>query len=645
MANRLVKLADATYAPGIPYQPAVPAYCVQIPVVTPGYWEYPGTAQWVVDPLTGQGQTFYSYTPKWVPSKTRYQQICYPAQPEVLGVAPVTTYTPIHGWNGGANSIAPLVGNGVFSFQVRDGAIGVVAGLSRSNDSSLPSEQEHAWYIHGEQVDVMESGVVVASCPLPHTGSRRYQIVRIGGTVNYSVDGWSYTSAKKSTGTRVLDASLYASGDYVENPRLGTVENIGARGLAGALGGTGRKISGRELSGATGLVYMNEDGAEIDLVRLRAPAGAVGSVLLEIEEVIAGRALSGAVGRGRMAYEGGDPDVEGRVVGSFQGVLPPLDGILSEQPYGQLSGSLPMITGYFEGGFPQVELASLYAVLPALSGVMVGMVGVIGRMEGTLPPLVGKLADAPYAEMSGTLPALTGTLLPASPIPDTYDWDDGLMILEGMLPEAVVFVVLTDQLGLGDDFDLMIVAEQDLFDYLGIGDDISLEQFVELMLSSGLALSADTAIARREALQYVTNAVTGAPGRYSGFDFQGFARTSRHTYGFKADGVYRIGDGDEPLDWSLDFGQTDFGTAQAKILSALYIGLASDGEVYARLQGDDGSGQLYRLVDRGDVMHTLTARGVSARRWNLRLEATEATAADLDMVEFVVSAVSRRWRR
>jgi hypothetical protein len=109
--------------------------------------------------------------------------------------------------------------------------------------------------------------------------------------------------------------------------------------------------------------------------------------------------------------------------------------------------------------------------------------------------------------------------------------------------------------------------------------------------------------------------------------------------------VYRARAGDDDgtrLNAYVDFGTTDFGASTVKSVEAVYMGVATDGELYARMETGTHS-RLYRVVPRGDMMRAKPAAGVHARLWNVSLEIVDATEFELDLVEIKVGVSSRRW--
>ncbi len=147
------------------------------------------------------------------------------------------------------------------------------------------------------------------------------------------------------------------------------------------------------------------------------------------------------------------------------------------------------------------------------------------------------------------------------------------------------------------------------------------------------------------AVQYAVNVVTGALSEYAGFDFSAMAGAAGATFGAKAGGVYRIRGGDDdgaPVPIHIDFGSTDFAERVAKALEAVYIGATTDGTMYIQVNADTRS-DLYRVVHRQPISRALTRKGVASRKWGVELFVEDATAFELDTIELLVGATSRRW--
>lgn len=608
MANRLKKLADARYTPGTPYQPYVPGYCIQVPYTVPGYQTY--STEFVLDQ---DGNLVVLQTSSgFVPPSTRYRQVCFPTQPAIAAVAPTTTYTSVVGWNGGARSIEQLDGDGYFEFQIVDVPSAVVVGLSTGDTSTLPSEPTHAVYAHSTTLDIMESGVVVHTAPVAHDYDNVYRIQRVGLTVTYSGPGWSYESAAPASGARVLDAAIYTSGEYVDNPTLTTLEFSGtAAGSLAAMQGHG---------------YEGADYAE-----------AYGTL-------------------GAMTGEAG---VTFQVTAA--GSLAALMGVASEGAYNYGGGSLQPLSGDANGGYPQVSLIFGIGAFPSLVGASHGLTGEVGTVEATLGELGGWASEGPYAEASGSLLPLTGYADSGWSIPgETYS-TDVLLVGDFMLAQDVQQGSIADTLEITDTFEDVITIEDAVYDALMLSDSLTVTQALEALINVTLLLGNDLSslypvaqddqpgtagrLVGGEPAQYAVNVLTNAFTNYSGFGFGSFATANQVLYGAKADGVYRVRQGDDNgtgVDAFVDFGSSTYGTTNVKTLEAVYLGVATDGQLYARLEtGLDN--RLYRVVQRGDMRRALTAKGVGGRVWNVSLEVIDATEFELDIVEIEVGVTSRRW--
>lgn len=655
MANLLKKLADIQYTPAIPYQPARPPYCYWNPEVSRGEWQLRQVGEW--RRVGGQYVFVGTIEYVWVPASDSEGLICIPGTPAVPGSPARVNQSAVLGWNGGARSIFPMIGSGYYSFRVPAGAIGVVVGLSSRNDSTLPNEPSHAFYVHQGDIDILEYGQQVTTVPRAHDASKRFQIIRSGTEVTYRYDGWIYKSAIQAGGPQYLDASLYMTGDSVVDPVLGEQVDIGARTVCGVVDAWGREYGGIgylravEQVGVRAEGYMNEDGDEVDLRRLRSRIGVASVVDLLQDGVLAGVVPVGANGRFRFAYVGAADDSLPVAYGdsSAFGVLPMFDGLAStyEGVYAQASGRLPLLSGEAQAGMPEISLSWAFGVLPLLSGSALGLTGQYAEGGGDLPMLGGLASnyEEQYSQALGYLPNLVGTgkmMLPSEDLPVVQQ---GLVMGSGFFPVMTIRDVIREGLELGFSTTATVFVRDFIFDALALDDGVSGVQVMQAIIRAGLGMGGDMEAQRRAAVQYAINALTGAPTTYHGFDFDGFASTQGESFGFRKDGVYRLGgqtDQGQGIAWSIDFGQDSFGSMQGKRVSALYLGLATDGAVFARLVADDGQELTYRVINTEGAMRAVTAKGVCGRRWNLVLSAEDCTLADLDMIEFMVGASSRR---
>lgn len=606
MANRLKKLAAVSYSPGTPYQPYVPGYCIQVPYTVPGYQSY--STQIVVD--EDGNVTIFQASDGFVPPSTQYIEQCFPAQPEIVGVPATTTYTSVNGWNGGARSVDQLDGDGYFEFRVNDVPAGVVIGLSLGDTSTLPNEPTHALYLHGTVLEVMESGVVVHTAGIAHDYDNLYRIQRNGLTVTYSTTGWSYESATQASGARVLDAAIYASGDYVDVPVLAELD------LSGTAAGTLQSMQG-----------YGYEGAEY--------AAAYGT-------------LAALTGVATQAF-----------VTLSSGTLAALTGVASEGEYVYGGGTFAALTGEADGGYPEFSLLYGVGIMAPLNGAAHGLTGEIGTVVATLEPMDGWASEGPYAEIHGTLPMFTGYADSGWPVPgETYS-NDVVLVGDFLYAQDVQIGSISDSLEITDTLTVTIGVSDAIYDALMLSDTLTAQQAIDafigatLLLGNGISslyqfddASAPGRLVGGEPAQYAVNTLTNAFTNYSGFGFGSFATVGQTLYGAKADGIYRVRAGDDDgstMDAFIDFGSTAFGSTKVKTVESVYLGSSTDGQLYVRM--DTGlDSRLYRVIQRGDTMRALTAKGVGSRLWNVSLEIVDATDFELDVIEIQVGVASGRWR-
>lgn len=144
----------------------------------------------------------------------------YPATPRIYGNPEYISYSPIIGWNAGANSIKIQSGDCYCSWQVNNEVVGAVMGFSPpSRPSYRYADLTHALIVisvnGAKAVQVMESGrYKTAVAPLSNGSTLRIQ--RLRDDVEYLINGVViYTSDVLSMGTIRAGAVLYSSGDKI----------------------------------------------------------------------------------------------------------------------------------------------------------------------------------------------------------------------------------------------------------------------------------------------------------------------------------------------------------------------------------------------------------------------------------------------
>lgn len=679
MANRLQKQPVLSYVPAVPAVPGRAAYC-EIETVITGYrLEASGGSTFVsIDSLlSGNGGVSVPasaspvYRQVYNPASGGYQQqlvgwlvttnatsrrvpiyqtieTCYPAQPAVAGVpARMDIYQNL-GWSAGARSIAEVPEGSYLQVRLPERPYGVMVGLS---DGRFDHTYGHA----AAAVVARPSGVTPVSYGSDLGAEQALgevvQLIRHGAGVRMVVDGVVvHDTSVPLTGQAYADVTLYAANDYVDDPVIAGYHETGA------VAGIALVSAYAEAAGGIAAVGLVSDAVvTIDGVAL---TGGAASVQLKAEvqaharyEVGGVADLSASMQLAGYVYA----DADG-AAGNGVSYGHARAGFAGKGTMGLSSTALPM---YGQGIYPvprssgrlgRPEAMPLQAVGIYPSGLGRGLMKVVRKMQGSgVAGAVGKGAERAF--MGGASPVATQykpiawwSYLPA------WMLDAGQMMvaLDQIQLQGGALFVVAESLRVGDLVDVFLIVNFEIDEFVGVRADLPLSYIVQMAIDERLRVSSSAADARREALQYAVNAVTGALSEYRNFGFKQFARMGGETYAITDAGLYRLGaegDAGETINAMIDFGASDFGTARSKRINSVYAGIATDGEVYLRVTGDDGKEAIYKAVGDGVERRARTAKGVTARHWRLRLELVDAVYADLDNVEIELGVSQRRLRR
>lgn len=627
MANRLTKTSKSVFTPGVTFVPGVPARCYTSTYNTNIYTQlgtvynptYKNGKLVLTDAqsaqvknanliqaftsvggqsdgvLTGDG-SFYAasyvifYAVRSIPTQ---QTTCTPAVAKVAGKASTYVVDSQRGWTSGARSAALLPADMVAQFTLPATPTGIVCGLASGASTTDIGAVEHGVYASVGQYQIIESGVVVAISSVPPDGSPTVRISRNGSKVTYEIGDWSYQSDKPSSGAKCLQACLYVAGDYVDSPSLSKVVSLSGDGYAGTRGAA------------------STNAFEVYPIR--------------------GSARAGVVGQDRGMATGG--------------VQLRLNVLGSSGAYSQAKVDLPALAAVGYGGFPTVNAGGGQVSLPFYTQGDSKTGGIGGG--GVSVPLLVRGSQAVYGEGRVRLPPL---LVNAIGVPPslTTDTATGLAIIDGYFFQPTVFFVLNETMAIGSSIELVFVFQEDLAEFLALGDTADATFIIDMLIKSGLGVGDDLSQVSRDLVQYVTNAATGGVTRYDNFGFRSFVQVGQRSFGVRADGLYELtgeSDNGELINAIVDFVAEDFGTAMKKRVDNLYVGLATDGQIFVRMRDDDGREVVYRAAQYKSTYKIKTGKGLASRFWNMRLEIVGATYGEIDNVEWYVGATGRRLGR
>jgi len=589
MANRLLKTASTQYVPAVEEVIARPAYCVTTAVSRP-------VTRYARDVSTTTYSNGITVTTTAYYPVTRYETlpitVCYDAVEAVEGQdAYVLTDNRI-GWNSGGRSIAGVAGDLISTFSFSDTGMGMICGLADpSADVTTFAAVTHGLQATiGATVRVFESGVEVANSGKLVTAVSTVQIQRTGGVVTYRVDDWEYTSATLSEGDVSLLGNLYYAGDYIEDPALNATVSIAADAYWGW----------------PDWLENTSVGARVDW----------------------GWSVTATVGDGVASL----PFSVGVASGDYDYAVAVLDVV-----------DLELVS---ETGAPVVDLSNATLSIPSN---MFAFVIDVDRVDVYADVEVGMLAgDYDYSFADLTLDGMAVTAFAFDEAPNSGNASNLVLALDNYFTDPVVYAALSESLTVGDTFAVMIAVDAALADMLFAGDAVSATQVLTALLESGITFSDNASNVQAAVVQYVTNLANGAVGRYEGYDFQGFCRGTDASFGWKRDGLYRLGeqtDDGETISALLDFAAQDFGATASKRLKAIYFGLDTDGAMYAKLTNDREKDVVFRVQPYGTQARMQAQRGESSRYWRLQLQIIDATFAEIDGIEWVAGSTGRRITR
>ena len=622
MSNRLFKTAQYEYLPAISEVIARPAYCViELQSVTYTSYTNPSDIGFVPDFEDNRGPRYetpryeYSDSPEYqtpkIPARggggttvyippsdpvttTRYYRVrrCFDAVEGVEGRD--ASFNPLStpAWDGLGTSIGLYRDDFYFAFDFNPDGVGMLCGLMVPGQAVSYNNILFGMTVLDGTVVIIEngrSGQTTVDSGVLYVDGLPLRIQRVGGSIRYKVGSWDYTSDKTYETSLSVGAVLYAPGDYVDNPRVSEIHPLSIRSSWLWIDhDTAFAISASIPWGWGGDATIGDGFVTVDLPLLvRASQEKMGEAALDVGGVsVAGNDLAVLV----------------------------QSGIVTQ---------LPM---------------TLYAQGAGTS---------IGHLESSIGGPILLAADYSYGGAELTVADLFLFALSTGEPDGVGSASELSVVIDQYITDPVIYALLQEDLSVGYSFTVVLAIDAGLVDYLIPGDALNANLVFMALLESGIQVSDNAASIRTTMLQYATNLLTGAVGRYEGFEFQGFAKVGLQTYGWKPDGVYALGyaqDTGEEINALIDFAAEDFDTTNRKAVRALFFGVDTDGTMYARLVDDLGVERTYHVIAHGDTHRANPAQKPTSRFWRLRLEVVGASYADLDNIEWKLTTTGRRTR-
>lgn len=519
------------------------------------------------------------------------QLLCFPAVPYSPGRDAEFNTSANLGWNAGAVSRAVAEGGCIARFKIVPSSAGVLAGLARAGDAAGSFNAiTHGVIFSGENLRVVESGVEKVDSGIPLTGSTVIEIRRTGRVVTYMIGTWSYTSLVESAGDVRLAAVLYAAGDSVTEPSLQRIESMQVRSSWDWQDDFSRgRLQVQSGWGWGGMLEFNDARIKVDLKLLAR---------------------------------------------------------MSENDYGEMLVDAGGVVIEASAGFAEVDFGIISSVMP-VSFLVEGSEVVSGDINVEFG-VIALGADYDYGFLEGDVGGVVVRGLDLGEAPDAGSYFEPLYLQDRFHADPVIYALISESLSAGSAIDVIIAVDAILADFLTVGDMVDANAILQALISSGVAISDNASQVRRELLQYATNLASGAVSRYEGFDFRGFTKVGMQAYGWKRDGLYKLGvqgDDGEMLNAVIELAAQDFGVANHKRLDSLLIGAATDGRMFVRITDDHGVSTTHPVQVRGSEARALLPKGRTSRFWRAQIIIEDATEARIDNVEWVVGTSSRRTTR
>lgn len=519
--------------------------------------------------------------------------VCYPGQafqPPTPAIVPTPSAIATDfqlGWNSGARSIPMLMNSGRAEFKAPWGITGCVAGLNDADIGPGYVEIEHAWYVSKGRANVFESGVQAYNHGAYADGDL-FAVERIGSTVTYKINGVIvYTSAVRSFGPAVLDASLFRGDDYIYSPAIIDYETV-----------------------------------ESTCAPCRSVSSDMSSVVVAISEPCTSSS--------------------GVYFGAAVSMLPCLSKC-SDYVYGQVAVSMLPCQSFASGllvpdfGIVAVSMATCLSIAQEL---------ILDAGEVTavmLPCEAVAYADVEFV-LSECLPC-TNEAYERTRV--DMDHDVLMSILDLWYQPAEKIAIVSSNMSMAVVIAWDVFIESLLDSEVTVTTGLSTIGDAALLINTIIQLGFGVPVLSSDNQVWVVNEA-GQTTRYEGYPFNSFCQIGAQYYGARGDGIYLLEGGTDagsPIRASINLGKVDFGTTLMKHVPNCYIGVASDDRMYLKVISN-GQEYIYSARSSSNQMQTQRfdiGRGLRSNFMVFELLNNDGCDFELGSIEFIaIPSISRR---
>ena len=210
----------------------------------------------------------------------------------------------------------------------------------------------------------------------------------------------------------------------------------------------------------------------------------------------------------------------------------------------------------------------------------------------------------------------------------------------------VVYLLWSERAGLIGLYTEAEIEDAMIASQATAADALSANEILRALLAATMSASDVTSLVSDGLEVWALHMDVMGSTRYESFNFNSFATINGVTYGAGDGGIYQL-DGDDDdgvgIEARVDFGSLSFGTNQRKSIPYVYVGMASTGKTYLKIESD-GKTYVYEARDSTELMkaHRFEpGRGLRGSFYGFTLVST-GPSFDLHNIEFFPVPLQRR---
>lgn len=326
-------------------------------------------------------------------------------------------------------------------------------------------------------------------------------------------------------------------------------------------------------------------------------------------------------------------------------VFAAMESLLSNAAYAKVSGMIEPLSSSVRSPLPVPSFAKIDNVFYPMATVGRMLTGQIGQVNAMFAYIDGKASENPYAQIIAAFAPMTSKMFEGAPQNEArwYEMFYVSMPTTGTTTHSIRF---DETLELDSTAAAISIVVNSIVEAVRLNTTLTGSAFITAVMAEAVRIL--SSVSREELFDAIAlNLANNASSTYENFKFNAMTLWNGKYIASSDDGLFVLDgntDNGSPINAALTLGLTDYGTAQKKTISYVYVGAASEEDANLTVKVDDGELYTYNLPasERVGTRRAVLGKGLRSRYWQLTVSNVSGADIEIESVDVDAAQLSRR---